>query len=427
MISTLNRPSSTRNGAPAELRPGQLFNAEDFALADLSPTEAWERIISIAVREQASDVHLGFQSNGMHVALRLDGRLFRQGVMPTELSTRVINHVKVLAKMDVSEKRRPQDGHATFDLDGRAVDLRLSLLPTCHGEDLAVRILDRGASLMQLDQLGVSERQLRELLTMIASPSGLILVTGATGAGKSTTLYAALKHLADGSRKVVTIENPVEYDLPEINQAEVNYRIGVDYASLIRSVLRHDPNVIMIGEIRDSETAETVVRAANCGRLVLATSHAVHSGAAIDGLINLGAHRHFVARSFRGVIAQTLVRRLCPYCTIRLEETADGQLLDDVRGLLGPNEKPVLSMGRGCPHCRHTGYRGRVGVFEIMVADEKMREMIAAGAPSREIYDHAVANRMITIASAGKLAALRGLTTIEELLENISEIWTGGR
>ena len=422
MLSTLPPAPAAVDGT---LEPGQLFNAEDFALADLPPTEVWDRVVTIAVREHASDIHLCCQRDGMHVALRMDGRVYPQGVVPAELGARLAGHTKVLANMDVSEKRRPQDGHIATEIDGREIDLRISILPTSHGEDVAIRVLDRTTALLPLDQLGVSDRQLRDLMTMISSPSGLILVTGATGAGKTTTLYAALKHLADGTRKVVTIENPLEFDLPQINQTEVNYKIGIDYATLIRSVLRHDPNVIMIGEIRDSETAQTVVRAANCGRLVLATSHAVHSAAAIDSIVNLGAHRHFVARAFRGVVAQTLLRRLCPYCTIRLEETADASILDDVRHLLGPNENPVLSMGRGCPHCRHTGYRGRVGIFEIMVADDEIREMIARGAASREIYAYAMRNNMITIAQAGKLAALRGLTTIEELLENVSEIWTG--
>ena len=254
----------------------------------------------------------------------------------------------------------------------------------------------------------------------------MILVTGPTGAGKTTTLYALLQRLAaDGSRKIATIEDPIEYDLPGINQSQVNTRIGVDYATLVRSVLRQDPNAIMIGEIRDPETAATVVRAANSGRLVLATSHAIHCGAAIESLVQLGAHPHFVARAFRGAIAQTLVRRLCPYCTVRLEETADIGLLDDVRHLLGKNEHPVLSMGRGCPHCRHTGYRGRVGVFEVMVADDETRSMIGRGVPARQVYDYAVKRNMITVSQAGKLAALRGLTTVEELFQNVSEIWTG--
>jgi general secretion pathway protein E len=425
MIATLPaRPSQPPTVARAA-RPGRLFNAEDFVLADLQPTEIWERVSTIAIREQASDVHFTCQADGMYVALRLDGRLHPQGIMPLELGQRVTNHVKVLARLDVSERRRPQDGHVGLSVDGRGVECRISVLPTNHGEAVAVRILDREAALLDVEELGFSECQLDDLSTLIDCPNGLVLVTGATGAGKTTTLYAILRRLASADRKIIAVENPIEYDLPGIDQCQVNHKIDLDFATLIRSVLRQDPNVIMIGEVRDAETADAVVRAANSGRLVFATTHAVHSAAAIESLIALGAHPHFVARSFRGVIAQTLVRRLCRYCTIRLEETSDTHMLEDVQRWLEPHERPVLSMGRGCPHCRHTGYRGRSGIFEILVADDQTRALISRRAPAREVYDTARA-RMIRIADAGKLAVLRGQTTIEELLQNVSEIWTGG-
>ena len=424
MLATLpmQMPST---GTPAHAaRPGQLFIAEDFGLAELNPSEIVDRIIPLAVREQASDVHFTCRSDGVNVAVRLDGRVHPQGSLPTELGQRVINHLKILAKLDVSERRRPQDGHVKVSVDGRAVDLRISVLPTVHGEAVAVRILDREASLLDIEQLGFSDCQLRDLMTLLESPSGLVLVTGATGAGKTTSLYAMLRRLARDDRRIVTVENPVEFDLPCAEQSQANYKIGCDFATLIRSVLRQDPNVIMIGEVRDAETADAVVRAANSGRLVFATTHAIHAAAAVESLIALGAHPHFVARAFRGVIAQTLVRRLCQYCTIRLEETADMSLLESVKRWLGPAEKPVLSAGRGCPHCRHTGYRGRAGIFEILVADEQIRGLVSRGASAREIYQ-ASRERMISIGDAGKLAVLRGVTTIEELLQNVSEVWTG--
>lgn len=420
---------STTPPAPRPVAPGQLFDAAGFAPAGLDAKDIWERIATIAVREQASDIHLTNHRDGLHVGARLDGRLTPQGVMPADLGQRLTNHVKVLARLDVGERRRPQDGHCTWAIDERTVDLRVSVLPTLHGEALAIRILDRAAGARELEDLGLTDGQLRDVQAMIESPSGLILVTGATGAGKSTTLYALLRRLADGHRKIITVENPVEYDLPGIDQAQVNRKIGLDFPTLVRSVLRQDPNVIMIGEVRDGETAAAVVRAANSGRLVLATTHAVHCGAAIESLIALGAHPHFVARSLRGAIAQTLVRRLCPYCTVRLEETADMTLLDGVRRWLAAGEQPVLSLGRGCPHCRHTGYRGRVGVFEVLSATDELRGLISRGASAREVYNCAVAGGStprLTIADAGKLAALRGLTTIEELMLSVSEIWTGG-
>lgn len=412
---------------PPATAPGRLFNAEDFAVASLEPPDVWDRIITVAIREQASDVHLAFQADGLHVGLRLDGRIYPQGRMPADLGQRLANHVKVAAHLDLGERRRPQGGHIDLRVDQRTLSLRVSVLPTNHGEALAVRILDRDAGVLPLEQLGFSETQLRDIRSLIESPAGLVLVTGATGAGKTTTLYALLRHLTSDHRKIISIEDPIEYDLPGVDQAEVHRKIGLDFATLVRSVLRQDPNVLMVGEVRDAETAEAVVRAANSGRLVFATTHAVHVGAALDSLVALGAHPHFVARAFRGAIAQTLVRRLCPYCTIRLEETGDEYLFDDVKAFLGPHEQPVLNMGRGCPHCRHSGYRGRLGIFEVMTVTDKIREMIRSGEAARAIYTEARAAGMLPIADAGKLAALRGLTTIEELMQNVSEIWTGGR
>lgn len=427
MTDTSPAPAST--GTTAEMsgftQPGRLFNAEDFAVADLQPREIWNRIITVSVRERASDIHITSQGPRTHVSVRLDGRLCPQGSLPNELGQRLINHVKVASRLDPAERRRPQDGRLDEEIDGRPIDIRIGILPTRHGESVAIRIQDRDAALLDVDSLGLEPHQLSAVTQLIRSPSGLVLVTGPTGAGKTTTIYAVLRHLADGSRKVITVENPVEYDLPGTDQAEANYKIGMDYATLVRAALRQDANVIMIGEVRDPETAEAVVRAANSGRLVLATTHAIHAAAAVEGLVALGAHPHFVGRSFRGAIAQTLVRRVCKYCIEGLEETADGNLVEDVRHLLAPGEKPRLSLGRGCPHCRHTGYRGRTGVFEVLVANEAIRNMISRGAPSRDVYDVAVKNGMMTIGQAGKLAALRGQTSIEELLQNVSEVWTG--
>lgn len=415
----------TANGRPAS--PGRLIDIPLLIMRGLDGPDIWDRLGTAAVREQASDIHLTNQADGLHIAVRIDGRLWRQGMLPTELGQRLTNHVKIMALLDVADRRRPQDGHATLGIDGRPIDLRVSVLPTNHGEAVAIRLLDRDAGRLQLEQLGLSGEQLRAVQDLIQSPSGLILVTGATGAGKTTTLYAMLNALSGEHRKIVTVENPVEYDLPHVDQAQVNRKIGLDFPTLVRSVLRQDPNVIMIGEVRDAETADAVVRAANSGRLVFATTHAIHCAAALESLIALGAHPHFVARSFRGAVAQTLLRKLCPSCTVTLEETADVTLLDDVLRHLESGERPMLSFGRGCADCRFSGYRGRTGVFEVLVADDDVRRMISQGSTARTIYDWAVANELLTIAQAGKLAALRGLTTIEELMQSVSEMWTGER
>ncbi len=409
-----------------ELPAGRLFHTGDFVAAGLDAAAIWERIVTAAVRNRGSDIHLSFHDD-LLIAVRLDGRLLPQGHLPLELGQRLLNHAKVSARLDPAEKRRPQDGHIRVTIDERPIDLRLSLFPTNHGESAALRIQDRATSLLALEELGLSERQYGALAALVEAPSGLVLVTGPTGTGKTTTLYAILRRLADGSRKIVTIEDPIEYDLPGVEQSEVHLKIGLDPATLMRAALRHDPNVIMIGEVRDAETADAVVRAANSGRLVFATTHAVNSAAAVESLVALGAHPHFVARAFRGAIAQTLVRRLCRYCTVPLAETAETGILDDVRHLLGPHERPVLSLGRGCPDCRHTGYQGRTGLFEILVASDEVREQIAHGVPAREIRALARQARMISMDEAGKLAALRGLTTVEELVQNVSELWTGDK
>lgn len=413
--------------AASDAAPGRLFNAEDFVLADLQPPDIWHRIINTSVRERASDIHVSFQHDQCFLGVRVDGALAPQGALPAELGQRVVNHVKVTANLDPSERRRPQDGRIGIEVDGRPIDLRVSLFPTNHGESLAIRVQDRERSLLGLNDLGMGTRQLHALASLIEAPSGLVLVTGPTGAGKTTTLYAILQRLADRTRKVVTVEDPIEYDLPGIDQAEVNYRIGLDYAVLLRAALRMDPNVIMIGEVRDSETAQALVRAANAGRLVFATTHAVNAAAAVESLVALGAHPHFLARAFRGAIAQTLVRRLCQYCTVPLTETADTLLFDDVQAWLAPHEKPTLSLGRGCPDCRHTGYRGRLGIFEMLVSNETIRDLIARGAPAHHINEVAQQEgAMMTIEQAGKLAALHGKTTVEELVQNVAQIWSHG-
>lgn len=434
LISPVSRESSAERGkmSPAAARVdsppsggvragGRLFDAHDFCVAELPVPEIWDRISGIAVREQASDVHVTAQRDGAPLALRLDGRLYGQGALIGDIGQRLVNHVKVLARLDVSERRRPQDGSLRCEVDGRPVDLRISTLPTIHGEDLSVRILDRASGLMRVAQLGATASQTAQINGLLTCPSGLILVSGSTGAGKTTTLYALVQQLADGSRKIVTIEDPVEYDLPGVSQSAVCARLGLDYATLLRSVLRQDPNIIMLGEIRDAQTAATVVRAANSGRLVLATSHATSAAAAVESLTALGAHPYYVARALRGVISQTLVRRLCRYCAERLDETVDEPIFTDVRTLLSPGETPALSMARGCGHCRHTGYRERVGVFEVMTVSDELRHGITEAMPAARIHEIARSEGMIPIADAARLAALRGMTTIEELLSNISE------
>jgi type IV pilus assembly protein PilB len=387
---------------------------------DLPVSQAWHHVLEAAVRYEASDIHLTFQADGMHVALRIDGKLQPQGILPSfENAMRLTNHVKVLGQMDVGERRRPHSGRATAVVDNRNIDLRISMLPSNHGPDMVMRILDRSVSLRSLEELGLMRSELNRLMGMIASPSGLILVTGPTGAGKTTTLYAILNHINDGSRKIITIENPIEYDLTGINQTQVNYRLGVGFNALLPTALQHDPDVIMIGEVRDTETAATAIRAAATGHLVFATMHATGTAEAVLSLINLGGHPHFVGRTLRGVIAQNLVRRLCPQCAERITETESILPLDDIQTLIPEGKTPALSMGKGCEHCHYSGYKGRIGLFEIMVSDEELARLIEERGSSEQILQAATKKGMLNIQQVGKLAAVMGQTTVEELLRTI--------
>lgn len=398
----------------------KLIDIDALSAAETPATEIWSQLLETAVGNHASDIHLAFQVDGLHVALRVDGVLREQGVVfPTEAGWRLLNHIKVLGEIDLGERRRPQSGRARIMSLDRGVDLRISALPTNHGQDLVVRILDASLSLMELEQLGMRRRELNRLMGLISSPSGLVLVTGTTGAGKTTTLYAMLNRLRDGSRKIITIENPIEYDLAGVNQAQVNYRLGVDYTTLLRTVLQQDPDVIMIGEVRDPETATAAVQAAVTGQLVFATLHSVGAVGAIESLLNLGAHRHFVARSLRGVLAQNLVRRVCGSCAQRIDETEALLPLDEIRSLLASEDRPGLTIGRGCDACFQSGYRGRMGLFEIMLADERIRRLIESGASTDQLREAALAGGMIPIQQMGKLAAFLGQTTVEELLRTV--------
>lgn len=379
--------------------------------------DAWQKMLDVAVPNNASDVHLTFQADGLHIAYRIDGQLMHQGVMPShDDAWRLINHVKVMANIDLAERRRPQSGRAMGKVDDRVVDLRVAALPTSHGQDLVLRILDRTVALLNVEELGLSRRELNRLTGLVTTPAGLVLVTGATGSGKTTTLYSVLSKLNDGKRKIMTIENPVEYDLGGINQTQVNHRLGVGYGELLETTLQQDPDVIMIGEVRDEETAKAAVRAAATGHLVFATLHAVRASAAIESMLSLGAHPHFLARALRGVIAQNLVRRVCSECAEQISETEAALPVQDIQRLISEDEKPALAIGRGCDQCHQTGYRGRMGLFEIMIVDEKSRRLIEDRQPIDQIHQAATAGGMIPIQDSGKLAAFRGQTTVEEVL-----------
>jgi type II secretory ATPase GspE/PulE/Tfp pilus assembly ATPase PilB-like protein len=400
-----------------------MYAANDFeaSTANLAPQQAVAKLIEHAADLGASD--LFFTTNEGHVAVSVRhlGIYRRVTLLPLDLGRRCQAHVKAVASLDIAEHRRPLDGRWIHQRDGAdAVDLRVNVLPTLFGEDLTLRLLRRKSSLLDLENLGLLHKDLARLRELLRSPSGMLLVTGPTVSGKTTTLYACLSHLNNGRRKINTIEDPIEYALEGIRQSQVNLPIDLDFPELLRSVLRQAPDVIMIGEVRDAVTAETAVRAANSGHLVLATLHAPTAAAAIQSLLSFGVLPNFLATSLRGVVAQRLVRTLCRACKV---PEPPGEAHPDVAEALrwlGPEEgQGVLHAATGCPKCHQTGYAARTGVFEVLVASPELRKLIVQRRPTAEVHRQAVEEGMVEMRHAARYKIAQGLTTQEEVLRVI--------
>ena len=366
------------------------------AASDAPVVQLINALLSQAVRESASDIHIEpFQARSA-VRFRVDGVL--RDVLPLQRSLHglVVGRVKVLAKLDIAEKRLPQDGRFTLRLAGRTVDIRVSTLPTGHGETAVLRLLDKKSAPLELAALGLSPAARARLDHMIRRPHGILLVTGPTGSGKTTTLYAALARLNSKERNIVTVEDPIEYDMEGIGQTQVNAKIGLTFAHSLRSILRQDPDVIMIGEIRDLETAQSAVQASLTGHLVLATLHTNDAVGAVTRLIDMGIEPFLVASSLIGVLAQRLVRRLCPSC-----RKPDG----------GGGFRAV-----GCAACRNNGYQGRTGIYELLEIDDTLRRMIHARATEAELENGARASGMVGLREDGARWITSGETTASEVL-----------
>lgn len=391
-----------------------------------STDDAVGTLLERAAALRVSDLFLATDEHHVAVSVRHHGILRPLAVLPAELGRRCLAHIKALAGMDVAEKRRPLDGRWLWQRpDGEAIDLRINTIPTRSGEDMALRLLSRSTQLLDIDSLGLLRHDYNQLLGLVSSPSGLILVTGPTGSGKTTTLYACLKHVHNGERKINTIEDPIEYALAGVRQSQVNHRIDLGFAELLRGVLRQAPDVIMVGEIRDIETAQTAVRAANSGHLVLATMHAPVAAAAVQALLNLGVPAHFLSSSLRGVVAQRLLRTLCSACKLHFDVTAAPHTFDDVRPWLEPGQGDALYAPHGCPQCQHTGYDGRTGVFEVLTVSREVRQLIDHKQPAARIRDQAVAEGMIEFRQSALLKVAQGVTSIEELMRSVPVEYLG--
>lgn len=390
-------------------------------LAHLGPREAFEKVIRHAAELKASDLYLASNDDHINVSVRLLGIIQPVARLSAEQGRRCIAHVKAVAGMDVTERRKPLDGRWLHEAaPGKTIDLRVNTLPTLHGEDLAVRLFDRDARPLRLEDLGLLRRDFNQLLGLLNAPSGLILVTGPTGAGKTTTLYACLAYLNNGQRKINTIEDPIEYALTGIRQSQVHAKIGLDFPDLLRGVLRQAPDVVMVGEVRDPVTAETAVRAAASGQLVLATLHAPTASAAVQSLLSLGVHRHFLSSALRGAVAQRLVRTLCPHCRIEFDLSLAPHSFDAVRPWLEPGQGTRMFGPGKCDRCHGQGYIGRTGVFEVLPVTADVRRLIGvAETTAQAIRRKAVSEGMIEFQHAALLKVAQGETAIEEVIRTI--------
>jgi type II secretory ATPase GspE/PulE/Tfp pilus assembly ATPase PilB-like protein len=395
---------------------------EDVAVRELggqTPEEAVAVLLERATQMRASDLLLASAGDHVMVAVRHLGLMRPLTRLPLELGQHCIARLKVMAGMNVTEKRRPQDGRWVYPGAAGSVDLRVSTLPTLHGEDCAVRLFLQSLPMLELDVLGLLRTQLNDLLAMLSSPSGLILVTGPTGSGKTTTLYACLRHLNNGERKINTIEDPIEHEVAGIRQSQINPRIGLGFPELLTGVLRQDPDVILIGEIRDAVTAETAVHAASSGHLVLATLYAPLAAGAVQSMCAWNVNLHFLAHSLLGVVAQHLVRTLCPECRTPFALPEGPHPFEEVKAWLGPEESRSLYAARGCPACRHTGYSDRSGVFEVLRVSPELRRLIAAGRDTAELREQTRRDGMIEMRQIALVKVARGETTAEEVLRDV--------
>lgn len=393
-------------------RRGQAYNVEDINAAPV--VNLLNQILKMAIKAQASDIHFEPFENEFKVRYRVDGVLYEMQSPPLHLASPLISRIKVLSNLDISETRLPQDGRILLSVGGKPVDLRVSTLPTIFGESVVMRVLDRSVVKLDLDNIGLREEEMKMLKNLINLPHGIIIVTGPTGSGKTTTLYSCLNYANDVRWKIITTEDPVEYDLDGIVQCQINEDIGVTYANLLRSILRQDPDTILVGEVRDLETAQIAVEAALTGHLVFSTLHTNDAPSAITRLLDLGVEPFLICASMEAIIAQRLVRRICAKCKEEIAPTEEmlmelGLTPRDVRG-------KKFCWGKGCSNCNNTGYRGRMAIFEMMLVTDRIKELVMKQASTEQIRHVAREQGMRTLRESGLLAIFDGHTTIEEVV-----------
>ncbi|HSX58108.1 MAG TPA: GspE/PulE family protein [Candidatus Saccharimonadales bacterium] len=426
--------SAVEEAAPVEAKEElkDLDKVED-VIKEAPVAKIVSTLLEYAMKGRASDVHIEPLEEKTRVRYRIDGVLQERVVLPKKVHEALVSRIKILSNLKIDEKRVPQDGRFSFKVGDSAVDLRISTLPTVHGEKIVMRLLPKAGSAPTLAQLGLRGMGLKVLEDNIIRPNGIILITGPTGSGKTTTLFAGLSKINSPKVNIVTLEDPVEYQIPGVNQVQINPVAGLTFASGLRSFLRQDPNIIMVGEIRDSETAGLAIQAALTGHLVFSTLHTNSSAGALPRLLDMGAETFLLASSINAVVGQRVVRKICDHCReeydapeliIQNLKTVLGNLLN-AKGLAAEEAKDIAELsgkkvklykGKGCNECGDSGYKGREGVFEVLNVTEKIGKLILERAPSIEIEKMAIADGMITMKQDGYLKAMEGVTTIEEVL-----------
>jgi len=393
--------------------------ADDHELADardLASQPPVVKYVNLLIKEahdaRASDIHLESTSQGLRARFRIDGVLADAPAPPQQAQAAIVSRVKLLAELDIAERRAPQDGSFRIRLESRELDIRVSTVPTLYGESVVLRLLDRGGQPVSLDELGMAPATLEQFRALVARPTGIVIAAGPTGSGKTTTLYSALALRDTTAEKVITVEDPVEYHLGGVTQIPVNRKAGMTFASALRSVLRQDPDVMMVGEMRDPETAEVAVQAAMTGHLVFSTLHTNDAPSAVTRLLDLQVAAYQIAATINGVLAQRLVRRICPHCRERYRP--DPQVVSFVSG--EPKGHPQLMRGRGCDTCRGTGYRGRIGIFELLAVSENLNRAISAREPLAKLRELAEREGMQLMRHDGWVKVQAEITTVEEVL-----------
>jgi type IV pilus assembly protein PilB len=387
--------------------------AAPISAAEEAPiTKLVNLVIAQAVDEKASDIHIEPEAKRTRIRYRIDGIMHEVSSPPSHLHNSIVSRIKVMSRMDIAETRVPQDGRFEFKFENRAIDVRVSTFPIIYGETVVMRLLDKEAMIFSLADLGFTEGNLAKFKEMYSRPYGIILVTGPTGSGKTTTLYATLQSINSPERNIVTVEDPVEYELAGIRQSQINPKAGLVFANALRSLLRQDPDIILVGEIRDLETSSVAIEAALTGHLVFSTLHTNDAPGALNRLVDMGVEPFLISSSVAGIIAQRLVRKICSNCKVPQEVTKE--VLDHFADL--KDKKLTFYHGKGCKSCRNTGYRGRTGIFEMLTLNPEIQDLVMKKASSNQIKEVAVKVGMKTLREDGISKVIAGMTTLDEVL-----------